>query len=85
MTQGNGVYRFCLCVPVALRLLVITHKPRKCLSNLVNHLRKEKQTSYGLVLLVCLKGVLEKGLQMSKVKRCLERYTFFPLEFRFCC
>lgn len=55
---------------------MITHKPRKCLGSLVNHLRKEKQTSYCLALLVLFRGVLEKGLLMSKVKWCLERCTF---------
>lgn len=80
MTQRKGVDGFCLDVPVALCLLVITHKPRGCLGNLVNHLRKEKQTSLCLVLLVFLRSVLEEGEQSETMllsKQCLERCPFY--------
>lgn len=72
--------RFLFRCSSALCLLVITHKPRGCLGNLVNHLRKEKQTSYAWFLLVFLRSVLEEGEQSETVllfKQCLERCTFY--------
>lgn len=39
---GDGVYSSCLYVLASLCLSVVTHKPRECLGNSVNHLKKKR-------------------------------------------
>lgn len=60
LLHDQGEWRFCLYLRVALCLLVITHKPSECRGNLVNHLKKGKQTSCCLVLLASSRGAGER-------------------------